>query len=129
MNTNIAESKQDFHIEASSIQNRIFLLGKKEQLIMTLYYKNQMSYREIALLLGVSRSTVLRRIIKIKRMLAREVYSSFLKNKQQFTASEMKIASDYFLKGHSIRKIARRKNTSYYKMRKKIKEIQYILDN
>ena len=100
MNVNISESTGDCPTNTNALQSKLFLLGERDQLIMTLYYENQMSYREIALLLGVNRSTVLRRIIKIN-----------------------------FLKGHSIRKIARRKKTSYYKMRQKIKEIQYILDN
>ncbi|MEJ2647071.1 MAG: hypothetical protein P8016_01525 [Sedimentisphaerales bacterium] len=124
-----AEIKEDCYEEAgipeeqaNVLRNRLFLLCGKNRIIMSMYLENGISYRQIALLLGVSPSSILRRIKKVSQTMG--IYILCLKNQQHFTRTEMSIARDYFLRGLSIRQIARKKNASYYHIREKVIEIR-----
>lgn len=118
------DSKKSTRNRIEPLRNRLFLLTGQNKVIMSLYLENRISYRQIALLLGISPSSILRRIKKIAN--AMELYVLCLKNREQFTFEELSIAEDYFLKMLSIRQIAIRKKKSFYYMREKIEEIQQI---
>ncbi len=108
------------------LPSRLFLLKGRDKIIMSMYFENGRSYRQIALLLKMSHSSVLRRIKKIKRTL--DIYVSCLNNPEHFTPKEISIARDYFLMGFSIRQIAHKKKASYYNIRNKIKEIRHTVN-
>ncbi len=136
MNTNIYESSiesveaMETGIQESEILvSRLFLLRGKDKIIMTMYLEKGISYRKIAILLGINPSSVSRKIKKLKHFLTNGIYVSCLKNMDQLTSGEMEIAYDHFLKGLTIKQIARKRKTSYYKIRQKIKEIQHTTNN
>ena len=134
MKPGIVENKQDCRDDAdiskerlASLRDRLFLLSGQNRIIMSMYLENGISYRQIALLLDVSPSSILRRIRKISQAMG--IYILCLKNQEQFTQNEMSLAMDYFLRGLSIRQIARKKNTTYYHIREKIIEIRHTANN
>jgi predicted DNA-binding protein YlxM (UPF0122 family) len=115
--------------ELDILRSRLFLLRGRDKIIMTMYIEKGISCRKIALFLGVNATSVLRRIKKIEHILTKGIYVSCLKNKERFTPGEMKIATDYFLNELSMREIARKRKTSFYKIYQKIKEIQHTANN
>lgn len=106
------------------IRSRLFLLEKNDKIIMSMYLESKISCRQIALLLGVNRSKVSRRIKKITHELTKGAFISCMKKNTLFTPGEIAIAHDYFIKGLSIKQIAEKGNASYYQIREKLKEIQ-----
>jgi predicted DNA-binding protein YlxM (UPF0122 family) len=111
------------------IRSRIYLLDGADKRIMSMYLVNGISYRQIALLLGISTSSISRKIKRIIPKLTQGIFILCLKNQEQFTQAEIAIARDYFIKGLSIRKIARKRKTSFYKIRQTLAEIRQTADN
>jgi hypothetical protein len=61
-----------------------------------------------------------------KRLINGE-YITCLRNRDKFDSGELDIAKDYFLAGLSIKKIAKKRDTTYYGVRKTLKKIQRII--
>jgi predicted DNA-binding protein YlxM (UPF0122 family) len=110
------------------LQSRISLLAGDNRLLMTMYLTNGNSFRQIARLSGVSESTIARRIHKITQRLTDGEYISCLRNRDKFTRQQLDVARDYFLSGHSIRRIARKYDCTYYHVYKMIKQIRQIIN-
>ena len=106
------------------LYNRTSLLNGKDKLLMTMYLKNGISFRQMARLTGVNEASIARRIHKITKRLVDGEYITCLRNRDKFTAVELDIAKDYFLRGLSIRKTAKERGLTYYRVRQTIKRIQ-----
>jgi predicted DNA-binding protein YlxM (UPF0122 family) len=111
------------------IRSRLYLLDGEDRRIMSMYLVNGISYRQIALLHGVSTSSVSRKIKRIMPKLTEGTFVSCLKNHEQFTQTEIAIARDYFIKSLSIKEIARKRKTSFYKIRETLREIRLATAN
>ena len=111
------------------IRNRFCLLKKRDRLIMSMYLEKGLSYRQIALLLDTSPSSISRKIKKIAFELTKGKFIICLKKKEIFTPCEFEIAKDYFVGGLSIKQIAQDRNTSFYHIRELLKEIDHTINN
>lgn len=109
------------------LRSRLSLLNGKDKVLMTMYLENGNSFRQIARLLGVSETCIARRIHRLTNRLLDGKYIACLRNRENFYEHQMVIAKDYFLKGLSIRRIAKRRNCSRYRVRKTITEIRNLI--
>ncbi len=109
------------------LRSRVKLLTGKDRLLMTMYLDNANTFRQMARLAGVNEANIARRIHKIIKRLIDGEYITCLRNRQMFSGTEMLTAKQYFLLGWSIKKIAVEQGCSYYRTRKSLKKIQYLV--
>ena len=109
------------------LQSRVELLTGKDKALMTMYLKYGNTFYQMAKLTGVNEATVARRIYKVIKRLTDSEYITCLRNRDKFTEEEMTVARDYFVRGTSIRKIARSRKLSYYRVRESLKKIQSLV--
>jgi|GEM_PF-628946 len=110
------------------LRNRVSLLDGQDKAIMTTYLERGNSMCQIAQLAGVTESCIARRIRKLTDRLVDGLYVACLRNRRRFTRLEMTIARDYFLAGLSIREIAAKRRSTYYRIRKTLIRIRQILE-
>ncbi len=131
IHTNISqktlEAKNQYRDEIDLLCGRLNLLNGKDKVLMTMYLENGNSFRQIARLTGISDTSIARRINRLTKRLLDNQYIICLRNRDKFTREQMNIAKDYFLRGLSIRKIAMKRNRSFYQIRETMKKIQSIL--
>ncbi len=106
---------------------RADLLEGTNKLLMTMYLENGNTFRQMAQLMGVSESTVKRQIHKLTERLIDGEYITCLRNREKFSKEELDIAKDYFLLGLSIKKIAIKRDLTYYAVRRTLKKIQRFI--
>ena len=111
----------------NAIRNRFYLLEKKDRMIMSLYLDKDLSFRQIALLLKNSPSSISRRIRKIAFELTKGKYILCLNVRHILTRREMEIAKDYFIAGLSIKQIAEKNETSFYHIREQLNDIHHTI--
>jgi predicted DNA-binding protein YlxM (UPF0122 family) len=108
------------------LHHRINLLNGKDKLLMTMYLEKGNSFRQIAKLAGVHETLIARRIHKITARLLTGEYIICLRNSKKFNVMELDIAKEHFLAGLSLRKIARKRGLTYYRVRKILRRIRQI---
>lgn len=96
-------------------------------MLMTMYIKNGNSFRQMARLSGINESRISRRIHKLTSRLMNGEYIRCLRNRDRLEEGELNIAKDYFLDGHSMKKIAKRRGRTYYGVRKTLRKIRGII--
>jgi predicted DNA-binding protein YlxM (UPF0122 family) len=121
------EAKNRYRDRVDLLRNRLNLLNGRDKVLMTMYLENGNSFRQIACLVGVSETSIARRIHKLTKRLIDGEYITCLRNRNRFTRSEMAIAKDYFLTGLSMKKIAAKQHWSYYHVRQTLKNIQSLV--
>ena len=121
------EIKNKYRDRIDLLRSRVELLTGTDKLLMTMYLKNDNSFRQMARLAGVNEANIARRIHKITKRLIDGEYIICLRNRDKFTRAEMAIAKDYFLLGLSIKKIANKRRTTYYHVREILKRIQQLV--
>ncbi|MEE9370157.1 MAG: hypothetical protein V3W45_01690 [Sedimentisphaerales bacterium] len=109
------------------LQSRIHLLDGMDRLLMTMHLENGNSFRQIARLVGMNEASIARRIKKITKRLADGEYIKCLRSRNRFTKQELAIAKDYFLSDEPIRKIAEKRNCTYYHIHKNIERIKEVV--
>jgi len=119
--------KNKYRDRIDLLRSRVGLLTGKDKLLMTMYLKNDNSFRQMARLAGVNEANIARRIHKITKRLIDGEYITCLRSRNQFTRAEMAIAKDYFLLGLSIKKVANKRCTTYYHVREILKRIQQLV--
>jgi DNA-directed RNA polymerase specialized sigma subunit len=98
------------------LKTRVGLLTGRDKILMTMYLQNGNTFYQMAKLAGVDESTIARRVHKIAKRLIDSEYIYCLRNRDRLNKKEMNIAGDYFLKGFSMKKIARRRRLTYYRV-------------
>ena len=121
------EEKGCLRDQIDLLRGRLSLLDGQEKVLMTMRVENGNSFRQIARLLGVDETTVARKIHRLARRLIDGKYVSCVRNRSKFTKHQMEIAKDYFLTGLSVRKIARRRQWSRYRVRKALMKVQGLM--
>jgi len=122
------EIKNNYRDRMEVLSSRVELLSGKDKLLMTMYLRNGNSFRQMARLAGVNESHIARRIRKIMKRLLDDKYITCLRNRDQFTTTEMVISKDYFLSGLSMKKITAKRHLSYYRVRQTLKKIEAVIE-
>jgi predicted DNA-binding protein YlxM (UPF0122 family) len=120
--------KQKNREEIDLLSSRIDLLQGKDKLLMTMYLENGYSFFKIAKVTGLSQASISRRINRLIKKLLKGRFLSCLRNRDKLNRYQMLIAKDYFLKGLSIREIAKKRVCTIYQMRETILDIKRILN-
>jgi predicted DNA-binding protein YlxM (UPF0122 family) len=108
------------------LRHRIKLLRGEDKLLMIMYLEKGNSFRQMAKLAGVHETIIARRIHKITKRLLYGEYITCLRNSKRFSAIELSIAREYFLTGLSMRGIARKRQITYYQVRKVLRKIRQV---
>jgi predicted DNA-binding protein YlxM (UPF0122 family) len=107
--------------------SRISMLTGEDKLLMTMYWENGNSLRQIGRLAGINRLSIARRINKATRRLMEGQYITCLRNRDRFTRRQMAVAKEYYLLGLSIKAIAEKRKLSLYRVRQILNKIQRII--
>ncbi|MFB0524316.1 MAG: sigma factor-like helix-turn-helix DNA-binding protein [Phycisphaerae bacterium] len=111
------------------LRSRLNLLSGKDKVLMTMYVENGTSFRQIARLLGVSETSISRKVHRITRRLIDGEYITCLRNRDRLTRGQMAIAKDYYLMGLSMSKIAGKRQLSIYRVRQDVMKIKSLIQN
>jgi predicted DNA-binding protein YlxM (UPF0122 family) len=95
---------------------------------MEMYMDKGATCGQIARLMRVQETRISRRIRKIERRLLDGEYITCLRNRERFTAGQMRIARDYFLTGMSMREIAEKHNKTYYAVYQTLSKIRRLVE-
>jgi len=121
------KTKSEIRDRIEVLRSRVDLLAGRDKVLMTMYLENGNSFRQMAWLTGVNEASIARRIHKITKRLIDGEYITCLRNRERFSEEELDIAKDYFLSGLSIKKIAIKRDLTYYTVRKTLKKIQRLI--
>lgn len=129
---NIAEQANNYRgLRQGSIEllrSRLNLLSGTDKLLMTMYIEHGNSFRQIARVRGVTETSIARRIRAIAKRLTDGPYIDCLRNRDKLTSCQLSIAKDYYLMGLSMRRIAAKRQWSYYRVRDSILQIRNIVN-
>ena len=120
-------TKSEYRDRIDLLRSRVSLLTGKDKILMTMYIENGNSFRQMARLVGVNEASIARRIHKVTKRLMNGEYITCLRNRDKFSKGELDIAKDYFLEGLSMKKIAKKRDSTYYCVRKTLKKIQGLI--
>ena len=121
------EAKNRYRDRVDLLRSRLDMLNGKDKVLMTMYLENGNSFRQMARLAGISETSIARRIHKLTERLIDSEYITCLRNRNKFTGRQMAIAKDYFLRGLSIKRIAAKRHSTYYRVHQTLKKIRGIL--
>jgi predicted DNA-binding protein YlxM (UPF0122 family) len=121
--------KSRYRNQIDLLRSRLNLLTGTDKVLMTMHVENGNSFRQIARLLGVSETSIARRIHTMTKRLIDGEYIICLRNRDRFTKRQMDVAKDYFLMGLSMSKIAEQRHWSVYRVRQTIMKIQSLMQN
>lgn len=125
---NSLTGKTAYRNKLELLRSRAELLTGQDKLLLTMYLQNGNSFRQMARLIGVNEGTVARKIRKITKRLFDGKYLLCLQNRDKLDKFERVVARDYFLTGLSIRKIAAKRLTTYYKIYITLKRIRTLIE-
>jgi len=121
------KARAEYRDRIDLLRSRVELLTGKDKMLMTMYMENGNSFRQMARLSGVNEASIARRIHKVTKRLINGEYITCLRNRNRLDRGELDIAKDYFLAGLSMKKIAKKRDTTYYCVRKTLRKIQGII--
>lgn len=121
------KTRTEYRDRIDLLRSRVSLLTGKDKILMTMYLENGNSFRQMARLVGVNEASIARRIHKVTKRLMNGEYITCLRNRDKFSKNELDIAKDYFLTGLSMKKIAEKRDSTYYRVRKTLKKIQQLI--
>jgi predicted DNA-binding protein YlxM (UPF0122 family) len=113
--------------KADLLRGRADLLTGKDKALMTMYLEHGNSFRQMARVAGVTEVTIARRIRKLTDRLIDGHYITCLRSRGKFTALEMTVARDYFLTGLSMKNIAAKRHSTFYRIRKMLEKIRLVV--
>lgn len=122
------QKKQGKREKIDLLRSRLSLLKGKDRALMEMYLENGLSLNKMATFLGVSQTSVARRVKILSRRLTDGPYINCLKNRSKFTRAQILLVRDHFLRGGSVRDIAVQKKMSVYRVRKSLGKIRRILE-
>ncbi len=110
---------------AEMLCNRASVLIDTDRTIMQMYFERGASMCSIAELMGVSTSSIARRIKAIVRRLTGDTYRRYVRNEHRLSPDDLEIARDHFIRGLSMRAIARKRQCSFYSIRQSVQRIKH----
>lgn len=122
-----AEVQSEHRDRIDLLRSRVGLLTGKDKVLMTMYIENGNSFRQMARLAGVNEMCIARRIYKVTERLMKGEYITCLRSRDKLNRRELGIAKDYLVTGLSMKKIARKRGATYYRVRETLKKIQGMI--
>ena len=125
--TGSAVARQDSRCQIELLRSRAELLSGRDRALMKMYLDNGASFRQMAAVAGVNEVTIARRIHQLVKRLLDGEYILCLRHQNRLGSFALAVAQDYFLAGLSQRRIAEKRNSSVYRVRKALKEIENLI--
>jgi hypothetical protein len=91
-----------------------------------LYLESGSSLSQMARLTGMQVSSMARRVRRIIERLCDETYILCLDHSAGFSALELAIVKDHFVRGLSLRRISRNRNLGYYRVRRAAAKARHL---
>ena len=117
----------DYREQLDLLRSRIQLLTGKDRIMMSMYFENGISFGQIAALCGMSEARLTRRMRAVTKRLMDGRYIACIRNRHRFTLMELGLARDNFLLGLSYRKIAVKRNLSFYRVRETMSRVKRMI--
>ena len=111
------------------ICQRLYWLDGMDRLLLELVYEKNTSQRQVAQLIGLSETTVSRRVRKLTKGLLSRDYQICLKNRWNLSAFQLKLARERFVLRLSYKAIARRHRISQYRVQYHLHRVSQVLQN
>lgn len=99
------------------LRARLDLLGGEDRVLLKMHLEARGSFDEIAKLTGRNRSSVCRRIHRMICRLYDETYIRCAAARDRFSAPELMVVRDHFVRGLSLKRIGREHHLCYYRVR------------
>jgi hypothetical protein len=99
------------------LRERLDLLEREDRVLLKMHLEAGSSFDEIARVAGTDRSTVCRRIHRMIRRLGDETYTRCTRDRTSFSAGELAVVRDRFVRGLSLARIGRDHHLCYYRVR------------
>jgi DNA-directed RNA polymerase specialized sigma24 family protein len=99
------------------LRTRLSLLDGADRVLLKMHLDAGSSFDEIAKLTGLNRSSICRRIHRMMGRLADETYVRCAAAQDRFSAPELIVVRDHFVRGLSLKRICREHNLCYYRVR------------
>ena len=96
---------------------RANLLDRQDRTLLQMHLEAGRNFHEIARLLGLSPSTVCRRIHRMIRRLSDPTYTVCLQNQRHFSRVELDVIRDHFVRGLSLTCLRRRHEVGHRRIR------------
>ena len=117
-----------FAAKIDMIRSRARMLEGKEKLLMDMYFERGVSIRQMSKMSGISETTISRRVRRLKERLLGREYLVCVRNSHLLDKKCIKIASQRFIKGLSIKNIAENNKMSIYMVKKIFGKIDEIIE-
>jgi len=98
------------------LRARLDLLGGADRVLLKMHLDARSSFDEIAKLTGLNRSSVCRRIHRMIHRLYDQTYVRCAAAHDRFSAPELMVVRDHFVRGLSLQRICREHNLCYYRV-------------
>jgi len=128
MSVGTSLARRGLREQTETLRRRIGLLEGTDKVLVRMYIENGNSFRQIAILTGVGEATIARRIQKIIGRLTDGKYMTCVRHRDKFTRTERELAKGYLLQGLSIRQISEKHKWSYYRARRMVKRIEWLIE-
>ncbi len=99
------------------LRENLDLLERADRLLLKMHWEARSSLDEIAQITGMDRSTVCRRIQRLLRRLSDETYIRCARDGGSFSAAELAVIRDRFIRGWSLARISRDRHLCCYRIR------------
>ena len=99
------------------LRRRGHLLTGEDRALIEMHLESGETIRRMAALADVTPSCIARRLAVITERLADPTYALCMARRREFTPLELRIARDYFVRGHSIRRICQQRSVSRHRVR------------
>lgn len=118
--------ESDIEEKIDLLRTRVELLAGVDRVLMEMYLNGNGSLSQMAVLAGVTETSMARHIRKLVGRLLDNFYTSCLRSRDKLTDVQLEMAKEYFMGNLSMREIAERHNTTRYFVKKTIKQIRRI---
>ena len=108
------------------MQEKARMLPEKDRSLIKMYLDRGASFRQIGRVAGLNEVTVARRIRSVTRRLAEGSSLECLRYRHKLDVEELDIATDYYLRGMSMRNIAAGRGLSYHRVRKTVQKVEHL---
>jgi hypothetical protein len=102
---------------AEVLRSRLNLLGGEDRVLLKMHLDARSSFDEIAKLTGLNRSSICRRIHRMIGRLYDQTYVRCAAARDRFSAPELRVVRDHFVRGMSLQRICREHSLCYYRVR------------
>ena len=114
--------------EVDLLRRRAAILSRADRTLVLMYLEKGSRFSEIAQVSGLNEANVARRIHKLVGRLMDGQYITCVRHRALLGTLNVAIAKDRLIEGLSVRRIASKRRTTTYRVRRGLVQIQLLLD-